>query len=289
MDAVIHSDNAQSVKLSNGKVLWVFGDTIAVNGTSTVEPYGYPHNAFVEQTANTLKFTPLAGKYGFGWQQVPNWSNGDYFWMSTPIVAKDALYVLGQRIRGGTNFQIVGDYEAQFAPNTLAYKRLIRIPGGLTGLTTWGGMVATGSGRWITGTHRVGCYIVNCKVGDMAFVPWGKMGVPSAWQVHNSVIPASTDLGTTLGIVKSATGRDIFTKKGDAYGGSSIERLTARSLTGTWTVNGNWPSPSPTGAVSYGTAVHPEQVAPAGKVLVSYVVNNFKASCWPLFLYLPVN
>lgn len=290
MDAAIHSDDAQSVTLPNGNVLWVFGDTIAINGKPTIGSFGYPHDAFVEQTANTQKFTPLAGKYGYGWQQVPNWSNGDYFWMSTPIVQRGNLFVLGQRIRGVANFQVIGDYEAEFDSSTLAYKGMIQIPSGASGVTVWGGETSTSSGRWITGTHGVSCsYATDCKVGDLAFVPWGDMGAPSTWQVHLNVIPASDNVGTTLGIVKSTTGWDIFTKLGDSYGGSSIERLSAASLTGAWTVTGNWASPSPSGAVSYAAAVHPEQAAPAGDILVSYAVNDSKSICWPQFLYLPIN
>ena len=35
-------------------MLRAFADTTQVNGVSTAGPYGYPHNAFVLQTAGTL-------------------------------------------------------------------------------------------------------------------------------------------------------------------------------------------------------------------------------------------
>ena len=72
---VIYADDTQSVTLPDGDVLWVFADTTQVNGVSTVGPYGYPHNAFVLQTAGTLTFRAVPGAYGYGWQQVPNWSD----------------------------------------------------------------------------------------------------------------------------------------------------------------------------------------------------------------------
>jgi hypothetical protein len=289
LDSKIHSDDAQSVKLPNGKILWTFGDTLSVNGKSSIGSLGYPHSAFMTQSAGTLNFTPVAGKYGgYGWQQVPNWSDHTYFWMATPVVDKGVLYVIGQRIKGVVPFSVVGSYVAEFNANTLAFEKVVAIPNGSSGHTNWGGITMGASGWWISGTHNVSCSnATDCKVGDLAWVPFGKLADASAWQLHNNVIPATDNIGTTLGLVKTSTGWDIFTKTGDAYGGSTIERLQATSITGPWTVNGSWPIIGPSGTVTYGVAVHPEQTAPAGDVLVTYNVNNSKSICWPLTAYLP--
>jgi hypothetical protein len=285
---VIHADVAQSVTLPNGSVLWVFGDTTQVNGVSTVSGYGYPHDAFVEQAPNSLTFTAVPGSYGYGWQQVPNWSDGTYFWMSTPIVYGGKLYILGERIKGVSPFTVVGDYVAVFNAKTLTYQQIVQIPSGATGATNWGGVAEASNGWWITGTHGVTCsYATDCKVGDLAFVPFGKITSSNAWKVYNNVIPASDNLGTTLGLLRTGSGWDIFTKVGDAYGGTKIEKLTASSPTGTWTINGMWDAPSPQGSVTYGVAVHSEQASPAGDVLVSYDVNGVSADYYPLFEYLP--
>jgi len=290
LDSTIHADDTQSVTLPNGNMLWVFGDTIQVNGASTVSGYGYPHDEFVVQAPGTLTFTPVAGQYGYGWQQVPNWSDGSYFWMSTPVVDGNNLYVFGQRIQGVSPFTVVGSYVAIFDANTLAYQKIVPIPSGATGQTGWGGAVKTATGWWITGTHPVSCsYVTDCKMGDVAHVPLGKLAIPSGWSVYNNVIPSTTNVGTTLALIRISRGWDIFTKTGDAYGGTTIERLStsAFSPTSGWKVNASWAAPAPSGAVSYGVAVHPEQAAPAGQVLVSYNVNDFQSTCWPLFSYLP--
>jgi hypothetical protein len=284
----VHADDTQSVKLPNGKILWIYGDTLSINGKSTVSSYEYPHDSFMTQAPGTLTFSPIKGTYGYGWQQVPNWSDGTYFWMSTPVVDKGVLYVIGQRIQGVSPFSVVGSYVAVFNASTLAFQSIVAIPNGSTGHTAWGGIAKTTNGWWITGTHSVACsYVTDCKVGDMAFVPFGKLATASVWQVHNNVVPASKNVGTTLGLVKTSSGWDIFTKTGDAYGGATVERLQAASVTGAWTVNGSWPISGPSGTVTYGVAVHPEQTTPAGDVLVSYNVNDSKSICWPLFLYLP--
>ncbi|HSX09780.1 MAG TPA: hypothetical protein VLF93_06520 [Candidatus Saccharimonadales bacterium] len=285
---VIHSDVTQSVTLPSGKILWIFGDTVQVNGTSTSGAYGYPHDAFVTQLPNSLSFTAVTGNYGYGWQQVPNWSDGTYFWFVTPIVDNGVLYVLGQRIQGVNPFTVVGDYVAVFNAKTLAFQKIVQVPGGSTGITTWGGAAKTSTGWWITGSHNVSCSnATDCKVGDMAFVPFGKIATSTSWKVYNNVIPATTNIGTTLGLLQNGFTWDIFTKVGDAYGGTQIERLTASSPTGTWTVNGTWDAPSPSGTVTYGVAVHPEQTSPSGQVLVSYDVNGNDPDTHPLFEYLP--
>lgn len=289
LEKVIHADVTQSVTLPGGDVLWIFGDTTRVNGVSTVGPYGYPHSAFVRQTAGTLTFAAVPGPFGYGWQQVPNWSDGTYFWMSTPIVDNGSLYVLGERIRGVSPFTVVGPYVAVFDAATLAFQRIVPLPAGATGTTMWGGVARTGSGWWITGTHPVPCsFGTNCSVGDMAFVPFGRLADATGWTVSDNVIPATTNIGVVLALRRTAAGWVIFTKLGDAYGGTQIERLTATSVTGTWTITGRWAAPSPPGTITYAVAVHPEQAANSGQILVSYNVNGDEAQYYPRFLYLPL-
>jgi hypothetical protein len=285
---LIHADVSQSVTLPNGSILWVFGDTTQVNGVSTSGAYGYPHDTIATQAPNTLTFTAVPGTYGYGWQQVPNWSDGSYFWMSTPIVYNGHLYILGERVKGVSPFTVVGDYVAVFNAKTMAFQQITQIPDGSTGNTAWGGVASTSSGWWITGTHAVSCsYATDCKVGDLAFVPYGGLTVSNDWKVYNNVIPASMNVGTSLALLKTGSGWDIFTKQGDSYGGTNIEKLTSTSIPGSWEVTNTWSAPSPSGTVTYGVAVHPEQTSPLGQVLVSYDVNGINADYHPLFEYLP--
>jgi hypothetical protein len=289
LEKVIHADVTQSVALPSGDVLWVFGDTTRVNGVSTVGPYGYPHSAFAVQSAGTLSFRAVPGPYGYGWQQVPNWSDGTYFWMSTPIVDNGSLYVLGQRIQGVSPFTVVGSYVAVFNASTLAFQRIVALPAGATGTTMWGGAARTGTGWWITGTHPVKCsYATNCSAGDLAFVPFGRLADATRWTVYDNVIPETTNIGVVLALRRTTSGWAIFTKRGDAYGGTQIERLTATSITGTWTSTGRWDAPSPAGTITYAVAVHPEQAATSGHILVSYNVNGDEAQYYPRLLYLPL-
>ncbi|HEV2412461.1 MAG TPA: ricin-type beta-trefoil lectin domain protein [Candidatus Saccharimonadales bacterium] len=286
-DGTIHSDVTESVQLPNKNILWIFGDTNMIDG----QPAGFPHDAFLTQKPNSLTLTAVPGPYGHGWQQVPNWSDGTVFWMNIPVVDGNTLYIMGERVNeSSSGFKVIAPYMAEFNASTLAYEGVMAMPGGSTGATVWGGVARTNNGFWVTGTHQVSCYIVNCKVGDVAFVPFGDLARNNMWQIYNNVIPATANVGTTLGLIQTSTGWALFTKQGDAYGGSSVERLSATNVTGTWTVNGTWPISSPSGSTTYGVAVHPEQVAPNGDVLVSYNVNGTSSTTYPYaqFLDLPV-
>lgn len=289
----IHSDDTQSVKLPNGKILWAFGDTTQINGKSTVFSLGFPHQAFVLQTPKTLKFTPHHGPFGFTWQQVPNWSDNSYFWMTSPVVDKGTLYVLGMRINhSGAQ---VGTYVALFNASSLKYERIVPLPGGPTGKTAWNGIVKGPHGWYVAGTHPVPCkkgaqLPTDCRSGDIASVPFGDLGQKSKWDVHANVVSKALDLDNTLAITKvSSSNWVIFVKVGGPFSTNSIERLTASSVFGPWKQSGTWNAPAPQGSQTYNVAVHPEQAAPSGDVLVSYNVNGGNAKNYhPLFLYLPL-
>ena len=103
--AAVRSDLAASVRLSDGGQVYVFGDTLAVNGQVLCGPsrcpYGYPHDSIAIQRPGTATFAMqscAAAACPYGWQQVPDWPDGSYFWMAAPAVDGTSLYVIGERI-----------------------------------------------------------------------------------------------------------------------------------------------------------------------------------------------
>ena len=50
----------------------------------------------------------------YGWQWVPNWPDGSYFWMAAPAVEGTSLYVIGERISPSAG-KVEGEYTARFA------------------------------------------------------------------------------------------------------------------------------------------------------------------------------
>lgn len=286
--AVISSDVAASAKLPDGRVLWVFGDTTKVNGVSAVGYYGYPHIAFAVQAApGSPSFTVIPGRYGTSYgtgvkyQQVPNWADGTFFWAGTVLVDHGTVWVIGSRVSGMTP---AASYAAAFTTPALAYIGRRRIPAG-----QWGGVWRGAKGWWLAGTRPVPCaYATGCFTGDMAWVPSGHIADPAAWRVHRGVIPATADTGSTVAVRHTAAGWAAFTKRGDGWGGTTIERLSAAHATGPWAVTGQWPAPlTVPGDLTYSVQIHPEQPAPAAQVLTSVAESG--ATYDPQFTYLPLS
>jgi hypothetical protein len=283
---MIHTDVAASVELPPGDFgsdvdLWIGGDTTQVAGMSVEGADGYPHSAFVEQQAGTTNFITLGGKYGFGVQQVPNWSNGDYFWASSAFVDGNELYVFGQQIQGLGD--VIADAVAQFSALSLDYQGVTLLPW----TDSWGAPVAGSGGFWMPGTSNVPCAnATDCKTGDVAWVPLGDEMNPADWTVTAGVFPPSLNVGTAISIVPDVNGGyAAFTKEGDEYGSNSVEELTANSVLGPWTVSQIIPAPVPSGAVSYSVQLHANEGGlEAGQQLLTYAVNG-PTQYYPDFVY----
>jgi hypothetical protein len=293
LSGLIRADGTASAVLPDGRIIWTFGDTTAVRGVKTTGYYGYPHGSMATQIPGTLDFGMVPGRYGVNygggpWQQVPNWPDGSWFWMYSPVVDDGMLYVLGVRVAAKAGgFIVLGSYAAEFDAVTLAYRGITALPDG-----GWGAAAPAAGGWLVTGGRQVpGCVPgggQDCKYGAVAFVPAGAMGDAGQWQVTADVIMPDLMPGTILAILPEAPGWRIFTKRGDAYLTNSIEALTAADPAGPWTLAGTWPAPVNPGDLSYGVQAHPEQEAPPGQVLVSYNVSGSGTDYHPLFLYLPV-
>jgi hypothetical protein len=292
IDTLIHADVVKSAVLPGGDIVWAFGDTLQAHGQDTHYGSGYPHDALVLQQPGSLDFTIASGPYGYGIQQVPDWSDGSYFWMNTPIVDGSTLYVIGERIMHNVQFQYLGEYMAEFDANTLSYEGVVRIPAGSTDRTQWGGVARGVHGWWISGAHEVPCQRYDdCFEGDIAWVPFGGLADAGDWTVNEDVVPSYLDLGSTIAIARLGPAAfDLFTKRGDAYGGDVVERLVSDSISGPWILSGTWPISSPARSETYSVAVHPEQASPSGQVLVSFGVGGIGWQGFGAgFLYLPVS
>src|SRR6185312_7921336 len=119
--AAVRSDLAASVELPDGGQVYVFGDTVAVNGQVICAPSrcpdGYPHDSIAIQRPGTATFpmqSCAAAGCPYGWQQVPNWPDGSYFWMAAPAVTGTSLYVIGERISPSAGM-VEGEYTASFS------------------------------------------------------------------------------------------------------------------------------------------------------------------------------
>ena len=238
--AAVRSDLAASVQFPDGGQVYVFGDTLAVNGQVICGPShcpdGYPHDSIAIQRPGTATFAmqSCAAACPYGWQWVPNWPDGSYFWMAAPAVAGSSLYVISRP--AGT---VEGEYTARFtlgAGDALTYQGITALTGP-AGASQWGSATPDPGGRgwWLTGTRNTGgtgC-VADCKTMDTAYVPLNAMTHPSAWHVQLGVLPSGEgyDLGTGVSM-SHVTGRGwvAYTKRDDITG-SVLERLNARDVT----------------------------------------------------------
>jgi hypothetical protein len=98
-------DQAASVALPGGRVLWMFGDT--VRGHRLV------HNAMLVQTGGCLTAVPAADEV------VPTRADGEWYWPQSAIVVGDRLIVFCARVRrtgpGPFGFRTTGVDAAVFA------------------------------------------------------------------------------------------------------------------------------------------------------------------------------
>jgi hypothetical protein len=284
----IRADGGASARLPDGRVLWVFGDTLQAGSQPICLPgncpFGYPHDTLAVQSApGAQDLTPLhsgqdgyaAGQFGYsGYQYLPNGSDGSWLWAGALIAGASHVYVICGRIAATASgsFTVVGLAVVEFSP-ALAYEGIVNTPAqtGALGVEVWSSAVRlAGGGYWLGGSDGA-----SVKQGDVAFVPPGDLMVPSKWQIHAGVIPQADQPGTAVALRRTSTGTwQAFTKRGDAYGSNSVEELRAKAITGPWTVAKTWPAPVGAGDVSYAVSLHPEQPAPAGQVLLSYAVGG---------------
>jgi hypothetical protein len=136
--AAVRSDLAASVRLPDGGQAYLFGDTVAVNGQVICGPSrcpnGYPHDSMAIQRPGTATFAMQSCATAgcpYGWQWVPDWPDGSYFWMAAPAVAGTSLYVIGERISRSAG-TVQGEYTARFtlgAGDALTYRGITALTG----------------------------------------------------------------------------------------------------------------------------------------------------------------
>jgi len=307
----VRADVAASGSLPDGNQVYVFGDTLAVNGqvicSPTSCPFGFPHDSVAIEKPGSAAFTMQScSALGcpYGWQWVPNWSDGTEFWMAAPLAYGNKLYVIGARVStSGSACSygcIEGEYVAKFAigsGDSLTYDGVTQLTGE-AGETDWGSVVLDSSagGWWLTGTRATGGSKCFCKTMDVAFVPFPAGGNSTKWTVTQNVLPSGQgwDLGTVTSLAYvSGSGWVIFTKQNDIIG-SAIEELNSSQVTSGWSVTGTYPVTTANGCTeTYAAEAHPEDGAPAGEMLVSWASNGNASgqvcAYVPQFTYLPIN
>jgi hypothetical protein len=263
IDGAIASDTVASVRLPDGDVLWIFGDTTNIGGMTYPQGLYYPHQTFLRQQAGRLNFTALQGfdPTGHPWQQVPNWSDGSCFWPSTAVAVDGSRVVLfGVRDSNCLVSGTMTPYVATFDATTLAFQRAFALPARI-------------ARRWAGITRDTNGFDLVAGDGVMAYVPYGDLTTPSAWTLHDVTFTNAAggtsvwhgeDVESARSLRAPGGGWDLFVA---FYGATSVSRYHASAIHGPYALAARAPIGD---TITDGVALHPEQAAPSGRVLMSW-------------------
>lgn len=298
-----HGDGGFSLKLPNGKIMWVFGDTFIATSGATKSNLLINNTALLTEKGCITAITgPVVNGKETSWLKpnsttdIPNLE--DYYWPSTPFMDGSTLRMFLLHMYNDNNgFHVIGTDLATFSLSTGQPRltSIVKTVGSASyDATPWWGaaVISTGGYNYIFGALDKHEYLVFGKYYYLARVPVGQTTNQSAWRYWNGsswgtnaaaaqpVIKGETGLGTNASLYKKSNGEFVIIyKKYDAFG-KDIYALKSRSLTGPWTDTSALlsPIPMPSPSISerddtYLGVGHPWLPLSTGKLLVSWSLN----------------
>lgn len=280
-------DQAASLALADGRVLWLFADTVqgAQRGRAYQAGSRMVHNSFLLQDGGCL--TAVNGPNRT--ELIPNHAGGDWYWPVSALVERGRLLVVVARTTrtgpGSLDFRSVGSSVAVFTlgTGTPVFERLAAMP--TTDAEYGAALAAQGGWTYVYGTNQVsGAF---GRAVTLARVPSGSFLEPSAWRYWSgrqwTADPARAALvveaaphgwSTSFSVVAQDGGFRFLTKVNDYLGstvasGTSGSALPPKVLTAV----ASYPSKQP-GEVFYNPLAHPEAHLRGGGLLVTICRNN---------------
>ena len=254
------ADAGHSVKLPNGKVLWVFGDTI-IGASGQTKGTQFVNNTALLTDRGCI--TPLVGQKADTSPQswiLPNATTDtpgvdDYYWCSTPFMDDTTLRIFLlhiQNISGG--FSVIGTDLASFdiSSGTPQLTSVTKTPGAVASPTAplWGAAVGEDATytyiygsinkqeTWVFGSYY---YIARAPKGQVDNNAVWSYWNGSAWVTDQSqvtsIIPGTAGLGTDSTFFIGQDGKPtLISKKYDSFGTDLVAwKAPVNSFTGPWT------------------------------------------------------
>lgn len=285
-------DQASSTLLPDGRVLWLFGDTLQGTWTPEGPLIGgrMVHNSFVIQDAGC--FTPVNGPEGR--EVIPNTPDGQWYWPQHGLADGSTLWVSAMRVAGrgqhGLAFSIRGMDLAEFTlhpgglPEFVGMHASPATHAGDYGVLWGTGLARQGSRVYLYGTRRSHRSVLGREL-LLATVPMSRLTEPRAWRYRTTsgwstdptraaiLVPAEGGVSTALSAHMSRAGWILVTKQ-DEFLGVAVIGLEAREPWGPFTIQTLFAARSVGDEMAYQALAHPELTLSDGSLLVTVNHNN---------------
>lgn len=269
------ADRTASVRLPDGRTLWLFSDTFL--GRPTAEgarprSAGFVHNSLVVQEGDKLTGTIVSPFPAEG---------GEFHWVGDAAVSGTGVQVLVNRYRrngtGPLDQELLGTGLSTVALPGLSPSPVRALPVGKK--VSWGSEVLPdGEFTYVYGTEAAG----DLKFAHLARVRGADLGAAWEFWTGRAWSPRVADsgrllsgVGTNYGVRRYGEQYVLVTHENNLTFSADVVAYTAPSPTGPWS-GPDYLFRAPEiddGHIVYDTDLHPH-LASTGKLLVSYNVNN---------------
>ena len=287
-------DQAPSVPLPDGRVLWLYADTI--QGSENPDGSRGPdtrmvHNSVVIQDGDCL--IPMVGPDHT--DLIPPADDGDWYWPAAGIVLGDRLLMFSDRVQrsttpGGAGYEVVGMEIAMFALPSLEFLGIELTPSSGTHphAIQWGrAAVEDGEHVYLYGAQHRSTGAAGMAV-FVARAPVGSVTEPNTWHYWDGTTWSTSQFEAIPVIDPSPRGwsyqfsvhligeRYVAVTKVNEYYGDTVSAFVADSPVGPWTEQPLFAAPSDfvTGELLYSATAHPEITLASGALLVTVCRTN---------------
>lgn len=291
----VGADQTASTVLPDGRVLWLFGDTVQGSLEAGRLTGGHlVHSSFVMQDRGC--FRVAAGHYAGA--VLPAAGDGSWYWPQQAVVAGSTLWVTVLRVSGGStgtlDFHLLGVDLAEFrllpggAPRYVAMHATPASQAGDFGVLWGTAVVRDGSTLYVYGTRRV-AQPLSGKELLLARVPVARVVDASAWSYRtdsgwsstptDAVVLRSSQPGvsTSFSVHRSGATWTLVTKRGE-FLGDTVVALEGAAAWGPFAERSLFSAPSGGTRLTYVAMAHPEARLADGGLLVSVNTNDLDPS-----------
>lgn len=277
------ADHSESVKLADGRVIWLYADTISTGR--------FVHSTTIVQQAGCFH----AGNAGA--QLLPNASDGSFYWPAGAVAFTNpgGAYLLVSLVHirtdpGPAGFVVLGSAAAlvKTSGDPTFYRWVTGWPNPAHAIAGAGLYLAGSTLHVYTATDVQTPYVFGRQLSHRTVPLNTAIGGTGSWGADSTIIPASPD-GTDNGVspYADASGFHVLTKRW-SYLGQTVLRYDAPSPAGPFgpavTV---LTSASGTDHMTYSAQAHPWAHLASGKALVTVCNNGPGAFTDPTHVYRP--